>query len=605
MFGAQEPAGAPPNTQKPRALAGAVAEGERYPPTVFESLRLENPFFVREVRQLGHRPLPVQLVLVALVVLMSASFGLMVWIRRSNPAAPIQLLVGPHVVLCGFAGAFATDRIFGQEHRRSTLEATLLLPLTALRWLLLRLAFPAYAVALVWLAGVPIYVLASLWRIAPFEQLLAASRFGPLLGLGLIPVLLVLPPDYQERVRRSRMSGGVRLRPVDRDLAQRSFLLSALALFAQMELVSAFTGATRLQLLYTTVVPRGVVAGVVAVLVVLAALLSALSVLSPDRGLERWAGRARLLAVTALYYIDLGVLLARNWDSVPLWLRGVLLVVVPVLVAALMGRPGRPKEDRLALEEVEWLAGRWDNPLLTRDMRVYTRGSALRRAALYEAGGLLVLAAVLVYVVVGRGHGTLTGLAAGMGGLVLFLYPLLLLAESCARPFSAWARERASGSLELLFLTPLTSREILQGRLLGASFYALTVHCPLLVLYLISAGAVLRGGISAGVLAIVSVSPTLALFAVAFGSAIRNQGGAVWKWKLEDWLETILGLGQVGILYGMMALLFGGFLEPGRGGSLLALGLFAVNALLAWLCYRLRVRQLEGLREGRLELAAN
>src|SRR5687767_9084891 len=101
-------------------------------------MRFDNPFFIRETRQLARRLLLVQLLLMAVPCLLGAVLLFAIHLARGRvtPESAVALAVF-HSLFCAVAGVIASDRIFGDEHRRGTLQGVLLLPLSPARWLVL------------------------------------------------------------------------------------------------------------------------------------------------------------------------------------------------------------------------------------------------------------------------------------------------------------------------------------------------------------------------------------------------------------------------------------------------------------------------------------
>src|SRR4028119_824497 len=101
---------------------------------------IENPFFRREVRQFARRkPVAwkcagVALGTMAIVLLGAASFG-----AALDEIRLLGLLVIPHIALCALATFYGMSRVFWAEGQNGALEMVLLLPMRALRWLLLKL----------------------------------------------------------------------------------------------------------------------------------------------------------------------------------------------------------------------------------------------------------------------------------------------------------------------------------------------------------------------------------------------------------------------------------------------------------------------------------
>lgn len=538
-----------------------------------------------------------QLLLMAVPCLLGAILLLTIHLSRGRvtPQSAIALTVF-HSLFCAIAGVFACDRIFGDEHRRGTLQGVLLLPLSPVRWLVLRLAFPLFTVGLAWAAAIPVYVLVPALSSASHDATLRLTLIPLCLGLAALPVVLLLPPDFVERMRRARSGGGRNPRQ-DADLVVRMLLLYSLVLSAQTllwtQMVARF-GAP--QSVFGLRVPGWLPVTLIAAAILLASVSTALATISTLEARERWAARVRLAALTAIYYTNIGLFLGR-FPQLPAWLRWTLLLIFPVVCLLNQWRAGGRREDRLAQEECAWVAARWDDPVLVKDFRVYTRFLSVRRTAIWECLGLAAILSGLAYLIVGVVGLSWLDYADRVAPWFLFFTPVILLGEICSRPFAAWNRERSAKTLPLLFLTALSSRQILWGRLKGAVLYAVLGHLPILVITL-PASAWILGRNTAEVMPwVTAFSPVAALFAVAFACAVRSQSTPIWEWLKEDYLELVLGLVQVALLIGTAV----AAIEVSRSvvsAWMLAVPVFTANAWLAWACYRLRARQLEALRCG-------
>jgi hypothetical protein len=570
---------------------------------------LENPFWTREVRQHAHRPLPVQVSLLANVAALSFFFLGGLLLRASSSALLpfsasdlVNWLLFCHTLCCLTAGAYAADRVFGEEQRRATLEGTLLLPYPPWQWLFLKLAHPSYLVLLAWAVALPVYLMMAVARLAPFPTLLSLSRIPLLAGFLVVAVVLLLPPDYLRQLRAIRMTGA-RAAGGDPDAAMRGLLLAALLIAVQYGLITgAFTHLLRGQAFYSIRVPGWLVWGLMGGAFLAASLSTAMAVVLGDERSARRAFRLRGVALALLYYGTAGLLLGPGWRMLPEWVAPVALVLLPAAVVGAHFLPKRRREDRRAEVEVGWMAGRWDSPVLLKDLRVYTRFRSLQRSLLAEMAVLAVLVGLLAYLMIWLGGNPPSRLVDAVTRMAGVFAPFILTAEWSIRPFFLWTKERTGNTLALLFLTPLRSEEILRSRLFGGLLYSCAAHAPLLVLAIAALVLAVVRGAWIGVLALLAGSPVLFLFAVGFGCTVRPQSGPLWKWTIEDWLEVPLAILQLPALFGCVALGALGRRLPFGLALSLALFLFAVNAAITWACYHLRVRQFDALRRGDLEL---
>jgi hypothetical protein len=544
---------------------------------------IENPFFTREIRQLSRRGLPalfgglgcitfpaVVLLIVALVQLLSA--------RRPDPQDDLlALLVLPHVAVCGSAGYYGGDRVFRTEHRRSTLEGVLLLPYPARQLLALKLALPLFLVAVAWGAGIPLYLMAV------YLGTLQPSRFAetallPLfLGLWVLCGVLVAPPDSGSDAEKARRASD----PTHLDRRSRISLLAPLAYLGflmTMAVISSrapglpfFSGRAPASLFY--------VSGTF--VLVIAAGSTALVTVQRSPLSEWWASIARLVASIVVMGLVAGIL----WRAIPFAYRAwVPLVLAGIVLADFWYRRVR-REDRLAPAEVRWIASRWENPVLVRDLCVYTRYASIRRSLV---GGLLVSAAcgaLVVYLL-----NEYPGLIQGIAGL-LFILAYTTASQASTRASSQWTREESAKTLSQLLVTSLRSSELVRGRALAACVYWGAQSAPAIALLAPLIWEANRRFVWTGPL-MLAVSP-LPLFSVFSTGPLKADD--VSPHFLLGTLQLIV---VPWVCFHPVILRWG--LEPSAlwGAALTA---FALNSSLAWLRYRVRVVQLDRLRRAGVE----
>jgi hypothetical protein len=149
----------------------------------------------------------------------------------------------------------------------------------------------------------------------------------------------------------------------------------------------------------------------------------------------------------------------------------------PLSAAKFSRKPDTP----VALRFIAWVQGWGDNALAVKEMRVLLRGRLSRGELAVMAGLLLLVPAAAAYrqdisAEFLAGAGTLlfgrevTGLPAIFGGLITVSSFLLALGGVIAGATvcgATLAREREKSTLGFVLLTPLGTREILWGKLLG------------------------------------------------------------------------------------------------------------------------------------------
>ena len=573
----------------------------------------DNPFFVREIRQHVRRPLPIQLGLLATAGSMAVVLLLLLYVWRrfgDRPDPPDELLylvVFPHLLACIFAGVYGTDRIFADEHRRSTLEALYLLPMAHGRWLLQRLAWPLYLLLLVWAVGLPVYFSAALVKIGEPIYNLRFSLFPLVAGLIAVPLVLILPPDYRERMRAARMAAGDRQRKVDADLLLCWSIVGGVVFLGQISLIMTVArrfGQTAFYFTQTSIPPLWIAA---LLPMFIAAGVVAMATLAREEVWVRRALRARLAAVTALYYVLLGLVLGPSWKALAWWVQWGPVVLYPLVVWLVLRSQARPKEDKLAGPEVAWAERRWANPVITRDLRSFTRFSSIRRWIAGEALVVLGIYLAMVYLFVVKnsvGLRTVTITALSFGA---FFGAVLLVADASARPFGMWTKERTAGTLPLLFMVPRSSREILRSRLATGLLYSVTAHIPLLLVTL--AGLIWHLATAPPFLApilgpvLLVFSPIAGLFVVVLGCTVQPQTAPPWQWRREDWWEAALAVLQIALLVVDVVVIAQWPRLSTVEIWLPAAGLFLLNVGIVYGCYQVRLRQFEALRYGEREVS--
>jgi hypothetical protein len=262
----------------------------------------------------------------------------------------------------------------------------------------------------------------------------------------------------------------------------------------------------------------------------------------------------------------------------------------------------RPKEDALAAPEVAWAERQWADPIITRDLRSYTRFASIRRWMAGEALVLLGLYLAMVYLFVVKNSVDLRTVTAAAFSFGAFFGGVLLVADASARPFGMWTKERTAGTLSLLFMVPRSSREILRARLFTGLLYAVTAHFPLLLVtvaglaWFLGAAPPLIGPV------LLVFSPVAALFVVVLGCTVQPQTAPPWQWRREDWAEAALAVLQIAlfVLDTMVVARWYGLAPMEMWPP--AVGLSLLNAAIVYGCYRVRLIQFEALRYGEREL---
>jgi hypothetical protein len=414
--------------------------------------------------------------------------GLLLHRLEGAPLRPVLFsfdgFVFLHAAACMAVGGYAGDLVFGRDVRNHTLTALQLLPLAPERFLARKLAFPIWTVAVTWAAGIPLAIVAALLNLTPVTVAQRGLLIAGLSGLAALVVTLLgtsgqlaLPLDPLERRMRNKEG------------TCRGFLVIGAAGLALALAYFGWSAPERwpfFGLRIQSWIPGSFLTLALGVATVNHGRILLLGELASFR-------RPMILAVAGLMVVYL-LVLGAFWPALPLWGR-CLAVIGPLALALLdywqirkllrpapgaapaVVMPAR-KEDPWTEPELNWLQARWNNPVLLRDLRALLHTQSLRRRLRSTLIAQLVLGVVFYFLVKRFG-------GAVFSGATSWLLTPLLSGGGAAATF--WSKERKSGALPLLLLTPLTSRELLAGRLSAS----LLMMLPLLTLpFLLVIGAV-------------------------------------------------------------------------------------------------------------------
>jgi len=573
-------------------------------------MSIDNPFFWLELKRHRRRRSVVAFRLLAgvgagalwLLAVVGAGLWLHWWERAPLRPALFSFhgFVLFHGMACLAAGGYAGDLVFGRDVRRHTLAALQLLPEPPGRFVARRLAFPLWTVAVIWAAAIPLVVVAALLDLTTVSAALRGLLIAGWGGLAALLVTLLgtsgqlaLPLDPLERRTRGKEDacrGFLVIGAAGLTLALAYFSWSAPDRwpFFGLRIQSWIPGACLTLILGLATASHGRIL-----------LLGELASLR----------RPMLLAVTGLtviYVLALGAF----WHGLPLWGR-CITIIGPMALALLdlwqlrkLLRPARDaalpavtparKEDPWTEPELNWLQARWNNPLLLRDLRASLRPQSLRRKLRNSLIAQPLLFVVFYFLVKWFGTGFVSG------SLTWILMPVF---SGGAVAATFWGKEKKSGALPLLLLTPLSSREILAGRLTAS---VLTVLPSLTVPFLALLGA-------AGWLATTRFWPAgpavLSLLPLVLSSWVSGAcGNATSGEKVARFASNPV----FRLLQGGMLLLFSlgtaVIVLAARSGPVVCCGLALPITCLyggfAVLVFREHVRKLEAYRQGDVDPGA-
>jgi hypothetical protein len=559
------------------------------------TLTWDAPFFLRELREHTRRSgllfLLVGIFLAVGVVLFGIVGHAVAGGRSPHPGdreGAMVALLGPHFFLCFFAGLYGADRVFGVEHRRSTLEGTLLLPLSGPAWLCGKLLFPFYLIALAWAVPLPFYLLAALLWFAPFTTLALASLIPLGIALLLLFWMLLIPP-HMMRGMGAGTGWSWKTRKPDADTQIRLILGQTLLLPIYLRNASILARPLAWMPFYGTLAPRWAYLATIVGSVVLASIVTALATISGDLHQERRASTVRFLALALIYYASIGL----YWDAYPVWGKIVALAAFPAATVWIRRMKGGRHEDPLAVAEAGWLSRRWDNPIAVKDFRVAARRISVRTMAAFWCLVLPVLWGFLFWALRWRPIEQRLDVAAIVTGImgteVLFIQIAIQQAVS-------WIREHASRGLPLLLVTPLRSRQMLLGRISGILVYVGLGQLPLVF----GLAAAVGWGLFRGIWALGPVAVLVLCLLATICGIQRPFTFSHLGLQRRDWIPLLALVGQV---LGNMAFFIVAMTQ--RFGPtevwLITLALAAIYVSLVWVAFDLRVGLLEAVRQGDLQ----
>jgi hypothetical protein len=409
-----------------------------------------NPFWTLELRRRVRQPLPLPVVIACLPAGLALLVvgAILLPLLNSNPVHPNVLpelhpgwLIALHVTFCCICGALGGVQIFAPDADRQRLDELRLLPWNPIALLASKFLFPLACLFILWSTALPVYVVAALLRPAHVEVVLGLALLPLAAGLFCGLAHAVVPLYWASEDGRSRqLYPDPRLRR-----------LAGMALSAQLLVIGVlytFTPSDSLTLqFFGKRSPVLLVAFVVLLLTLLlvGALGGAILVDNPAR--RRWATSWCCVAIGAALLIILGA----SWQALGewAWWGAVLLLPLAYWAGARVGGSGGRARDRLGDREATRLIGLLENPVFALDLRLRCRKRSIRREILLGWPVMLLLPALFVRSPVA--------------------FPLILVAAGIVLLRSDPGREPTVS--DDLLLTPLSSSEMLKGRVCAAFLY--------------------------------------------------------------------------------------------------------------------------------------
>jgi hypothetical protein len=571
-------------------------------------LAFDNAFFILECRRARRAMLARRLYTCGawlLVMALPLLWAIREELRDSHVASisPFWLIV-PHAALTITVAYGAGQAIIRDEARRGMLETLLLTPYSAPHWLAAKSVSALWWTFIAWLAGLPVYVCAAVLGLLPHSDALAWSLFPAYTGVLALAASLI---RLQDRVVDEWT-------PVEIETYFRGTVrfLGVLALTLTLPVLWGRGPAATVQL-FGVVLPGLPVVAAVTLAIITTAVMGAIAGISGDpkdmtRG--RWVWLIGVLLVTLLC-------LGRFWSFLPWWgawiVSAVAAGIASIVLSAtramwypplrkptpevtapevdtasevatrpdpvLVSPPPSSKSDEVRAREQAWLADRWPNPMLLRELRSRSR-RPLRGELFGALRGAAVTAGVVWLVLNAPWLGFMTA-------WILFA-PLQRLSAAGQEAHKRWKLESDRGTLELLCLAPLTSVELLTGRMGAAALYSLAGALPGLLLILIVAVWVsMQWWTGALPAAVVFLSCTLVDW-ISKGFDLR-QKRPFWIITWPDVVQFLALLASGGIVVGSSWL-------PWPVAAALALPAAALQLIPAHAYFSRRLAELDALR---------
>lgn len=489
--------------------------------------RFDNPFFALELRLIersqaanknslslesGLVILFCALTVFVLIPILDRHFGNTPASSEPYAYAP---LVNPialaHLALCGCAAWWGSTRIFHREFTSGTINDVLLLPYAPNHWLWLKLAWPLFLLGQSWIAVWPIYFLTAITQIAPGALLFKVLLLPLWAGLALIGLTLLATPDYlNDPPRPNAQEGEARPPWQETSFALRAattvrwILGGGFAFITLMgwvhwifEAPANYNPFSIILRFYDFFAPAGWFWLVLHGAFFIAAFAHAGAMLSPAFEARRRAAAVLWSALASIYYTGLGF----YWTGLELFYAWVTLLAAPLCAIVFSIMTARFNEQKIgddeavssvedgqkpvkrglklpqifaAEREITYLAKQWDNAVFVKDVRLHLRHSSLR-------GGLVwgILAAGFYFWIFRH-----WGFAAISSAWWFFVQCFAAPGQKASQ---SWQQEARGVTLPMLLLSPLSSREIVQGRcwagwlaginsvLFGALFFAIVL----------------------------------------------------------------------------------------------------------------------------------
>lgn len=561
----------------------------------------ENPFFTKELRQFRQRRTAVRWWLGCSLggMLLMAALAALLLGYPDNGTTPVDewdifalvwMLSFPHVVLCLSAASYGAERLFAAEYKASTLQEVLTLPFSSTAWLVSKYVFPLALFAGAWVLGLPFYLFYVAIKAASWTTVLRLALVPLTMGLGWLALAPLFPPAYLQTWQDGAGKGpqDPRVREVKLDGFVRVGMAYAIVALVGSLWIRGFAPWLQWRPFYITMIPEGFLWLGVAVCFVWAWGQSLAAVVEGSAAGEHRAVAFRLSSVALAYYSVLGL----NWLELEPGRRWLWFGAFP-LVAMLLSRLGRRgsrerREDAFTLRELAWIGARWDNPVLLKDLRTYARASSVTRTAALSLVWVSIFAAGVFWASGYMRPGT-------FGSQQILMYGFFGLSGPSKLMAAQWTRERKSSTFVLTLISPLTSAEILWGRLRAGVIYGWLAQSP--GAFLILAGAVLWWPH----LALMLTPGFLALFPfgltciVVFGCT-----ASVAKGHRPGALDVALYLLQTATFIASVVVLAVGFFAPSLLLFVASVALCAANSVLCLHWYRNKIRQLDEVRRGDL-----
>lgn len=415
-----------------------------------------------------------------------------------RPSCDVVFLVFTciHLLLCIYVAARTSSTIFQNELQSGTLEGVLLLPLAPSEWLAKKLAFPLYFLLWAWLPLTVFPLLMVACGLLSSLIFTGAFLFPLLGGLGVLSITLLSAPDVQNTMPLSigESIGSNATQPKSPARAVLDMAVIWIVIFYCLAALGGFflwlitspeieqhVDLFGVRRFYDFFAPATLFWIVLNLGLFSSAVTRALAALSLSGEVRAHTTGVCWSALGSIYYTALGFF----WPYLDAPYTWTLFLTFPcaAMASSWMAQRREPGLRREAIfwgaeREILWLSRQFNNAVFIKDLRSFLRATSLRRGIVRNAIvlglGWQIYQIMSLYLAPFPVFKSLFGQICLQMGVFIFNMPNNLAAQM-------WQKEARGMTLPMMLISPLSSREILQGRLCAALIAAWGRQLPLII----------------------------------------------------------------------------------------------------------------------------